>query len=329
MLRMPEFEVHVARSAEEALELRSTLPDSLYIAGGTDLLPNLKHNLHAPKHLISLAHIEAMRGIAMDADGTLRIGSGTPLQQVADSPLVQREAPGLARAAALVAGPQHRRAGTLGGNVMLDTRCLFYNQTQHWRSALGYCLKKEGTWCHVLGSKATCVAAQSSDTVPILVALGGRIAVDEPTGPREVPLDALFDQDGRYEQMHAIAAEALVRAIVVPPRSAGHRSTYRKVRAREAVDFPQVGIGLSAAFVDGTCTALSVCVGAILPKPRVLRGMEAAIGTKLDDDTVAALAEEGFKQVRPQRNIHGDPAWRRHMVRVELRRGLVDLRPPS
>ncbi len=322
---MPEFEVHKPQSVAEALSLRSSLPDAMYIAGGTDLLPNLKHHLHAPKHLVSLAAVQGFVGIERSDDGTLRIGAGTPLQMVADSTAVRLAAPALAMAAGLVAGPQHRNMGTLGGNVMLDTRCLFYNQTHHWRSALGFCLKKEGTWCHVVGSKATCVAAQSSDTVPALVVLGARLAVDD-GAQREIPLEDLYAQDGRFEEAHSLPAHALITAIIVPPQPPGHRSVYRKVRTREAVDFPQVGVAIAAAFDGPLVTALSACVGAVLPKPRVLKGFESGLGTALDDATIEALAEAAFKQVRPQRNIHGDPAWRRHMVRVEVRRALQELR---
>lgn len=323
---MPEFEVHKPRSVAEAVGLRTSLPDAMYLAGGTDLLPNLKHHLHAPKHLVSLSSIDDLVGITVLEDGSLRIGSGTPLQVVASSADVRRGAPALATAAGLVAGPQHRNVGTLGGNVMLDTRCLFYNQTWHWRSSLGFCLKKEGTWCHVVGSKATCVAAQSSDTVPALIALGAAITVDD-GAPRKLALDALYQQDGRLEEVHSIPAHGLITAIVVPPQPAGHRSVYRKVRTREAVDFPQLGVAIAGAFEGDRVTALSACVGAVLPKPRVLKGFDKVVGGPLDDATIEALAEDAFKQVRPQRNLHGDPAWRRHMVRVEVRRALQELRP--
>jgi 4-hydroxybenzoyl-CoA reductase subunit beta len=326
VLRMPEFEVHLPRTAAEAVLLRSSLPEAMYVAGGTDLLPNLKHHLHAPKHLVSLSHVEELAGIELLADGTLRIGAGTKLQTIADDEIVRREANAVAVAAGSVAGPQHRRMGTIGGNVMLDTRCLFYNQTKPWREALGYCLKKDGTWCHVIGSDRTCVAAQSSDTVPALIALGASLEIETPDGLRTVSLDPIFHQDGRYEKVHQVPAESLVRAALIPPRKPGQRSTYRKVRHRNAVDFPQLGVGLAAAFDGATCTDLQVVVGAVMPKPRLLKGMEAAIGSTLDDATIARVAEKAHDQVRPQRNIHGDPAWRRHMVRIEVRRGLEELR---
>lgn len=326
MLRMPEFEVHLPRTAAEAVLLRTSLPRSMYVAGGTDLLPNLKHRLHAPEHLVSLARVDELVGIGSTDDGGLRIGAGTSLHAVAEADVVRARYPGLAKAAGSVAGPQHRRMGTLGGNVMLDTRCLFYNQSEEWRSALGFCLKKDGTWCHVIGSKTVCVAAQSSDTVPMLIALGASIEVTDGEGARALDLDELYNQDGRYERAHALSAEALITAVRLPPPAPGQRSTYRKVRWRNAVDFPQIGVAIAGAFDGDRVSALSVVIGAVLPKPKVVKGTERAVGTGLDDDTIATIAEEAFKQVRPQRNIHGDPAWRRHLVRVETRRGLEELR---
>ena len=174
MLRMQPFEVHLPSTADEAARMRAELPDSMYVAGGTDLLPNIKHGLFTPRHLVSLSHIDGFKGICADEDGTLHIGAGTPLDRIAHSAEVP---PGLSLAASTVAGPQHRRMGTIGGNIMLDTRCLFYNQTQQWRQALGYCLKAEGTFCHVIGSGKKCVAAHSADTVPVLIALDASIEV--------------------------------------------------------------------------------------------------------------------------------------------------------
>ena len=324
---MPEFELHLPRTAAEAVSLRSSLPESLYVAGGTDLLPNLKHELHRPKHLVSLAQVEGLDGISVRADGTLRIGARTTLHALATDERLRVEVPGLSLAASLVAGPQHRRMGTLGGNVMLDTRCLFYNQSAHWRASLGYCLKAEGTWCHVIGSAKGCVAAQSSDTVPVLVALDARIEALAPDGTaREVPLRGLWTKDGRVDRNHTVPAESLVTAILVPPRRSGHRSTYRKVRSRAAVDYPQLGVAVVAAFDGGTCSALDVVLGAMLPHPKAVDGLDFAVGTPLDDAVIERVAEAAFKQARPQSQIHGEPSWRRHMARVETRRALEAVR---
>ena len=326
MLRMPEFQVALPSTTQEAARLMSELDGAMFIAGGTDLLPNLKHALHQPSHLISLSGIPEMSGIAMDADGTLHIGASTTLDTIASSAVVHSALPGLAVAAASVAGPQHRNMGTIGGNIMLDTRCLYYNQSLQWRKSLGYCLKKDGDWCHVIGSKATCVAAHSADTPPVLLATGAVLNFETPDGPVEVSLEQLYKQDGRYLKNHSIDRNTLLTGITVPPRAPGHRSTYRKVRARDSVDFPQLGLGLAAGFDGETCTELVAVVSAVMPKPKFLKKMDQAVGTSLDDATIEALAEAAFKQVRPQSSIHGSPAWRRHMARVEMKRGLQALR---
>lgn len=328
MLRMPPFEVHLPTTVVDAVSLRSSLPDAMYVAGGTDLLPNLKHALHQPSHLVSLADVAGLAEIALDPDGALRIGARCTLHQLATDPLVQRELPGLAVAAGLVAGPQHRRMGTIGGNVMLDTRCLFYNQSQPWRASIGYCLKASGAWCHVIGSAKSCVAAQSSDTVPVLVAADASIEAHGPAGGlARAPLRGLWTKDGRFDANRALDPAALVTAIVVPPRGAGHRSTYRKVRSRGAVDFPQLGIAAVGRFsAGGRCEALDVVIGAMLPHPKAVDGLGFAVGAALTDDVVAQVAELAFKSARPQSQVHGDPSWRRHMVRVETRRALEALR---
>jgi 4-hydroxybenzoyl-CoA reductase subunit beta len=322
MLRMPEFEVHTPSTVADAVYLRASLPASMYVAGGTDLLVNLKHRLHAPSHLVSLLAIPELRGIALAADGTLRIGSGTTLHEVATSEMVLREAPGLALAASLVAGPQHRRMGTIGGNVMLDTRCLFYNQTEDWRRGIGYCLKASGDWCHVMGTPKGCVAAQSSDTVPVLAALGASVELEQESGTTRTALDALFTKDGRFEEVHTVSHAALVTAITIPPRAAGHRSTYRKVRARQAVDYPQLGVAVVGSFSADVAQELRIVVGAVLPQPRVI---EIESPGQLSEEKIASIAEHVFKQVKPQTSVHGSPEWRRHMARVETRRALEQL----
>lgn len=327
MLRMPEFEVHLPTTAADAVALRASLPSSLYVAGGTDLLPNLKHHLHQPSHLVSLTSVEGLDGVTLLGDGTLRIGARTTLHALATDPVVGREVPGLAFAASQVAGPQHRRMGTLGGNVMLDTRCLFYNQTLQWRHAVGYCLKAAGTWCHVIGSAKACVAAQSSDTVPVLVAVDAAIEVMLPLGEtRTVRLRDLWTRDGRVDQNRTVPDEALVTAIVIPPRAEGHRSAYRKVRTRSALDYPQLGIAAAAGFTGDRCTSLEVVIGAMLPHPKRVENLELAVGTSLQDTVIDEVADRVYRAARPQPQLHGEPSWRRHLARVETRRVLVALR---
>ena len=175
MLRLPTFQVATPTSVDAVVALLSEHgDDAMLIAGGTDLVPNMKHELFTPKLVISLGSVPELAGIEEDDTG-LRIGAMTTLETVASDERVQRLAPALAQAAGLVAGPQLRTMGTLGGNVMLDTRCQWYNQTYFWRSALGFCMKKDGTVCHVVEGGRKCVAAASNDTAPSVIRA--------PTGP--------------------------------------------------------------------------------------------------------------------------------------------------
>jgi 4-hydroxybenzoyl-CoA reductase subunit beta len=321
MLRMPPFDVVSPRTAAEAVAARAADARSLYVAGGTDLLPNLKLGLHAPSTLVDLMRVDELTGISHVPEG-LRIGATTRLSEVADGAEVREHAPALARAARLVAGPQHRNMGTLGGNVLLDTRCLFYNQEAAWRAAIGFCLKKDGVHCHVSGSPKGCVAAQSSDTVPVLTVLGASVEIVGPDGPAVVALADLFGKDGRFDEVHRMPSSALLTAVVVPAASDNRVATYRKVRARGAVDFPQVGIAVAATRRDGALEDVAVVVGAMLPAPRIVRFPDVRVSDNAAVDEIVARVQ---RQCRPMTSVHGEPEWRRHMAGIETRRALAEL----
>jgi 4-hydroxybenzoyl-CoA reductase subunit beta len=254
----------------------------------------------------------------------LVIGAGTTLTALSGC----TELPAVAHAASLVAGPQLRNMGTVGGNVMLDTRCLFLNQSAHWRTSLGHCLKAEGTWCHVVGGPKTCVATQSSDTVPALMAHDARLRVLGPEGVQEVSLAGLFRFDGI--QNHTLTKGHLITHVVVPLPAADHRAHYEKVRTRGAIDFPQLSVAVAGRMSGAgeACVAhsLTVVVGAINPRPQAIKGVEKFAGRTLDDATVAELGELVQKRVRPQASVHGSPQWRRTMARISVERSLKRLR---
>src|SRR5580698_5687710 len=198
MLPLPIFDFHRPRTLEEAIRLLADLgPKAQIIAGGTDVLPNMKQGLFEPEHVVSVARLEELRGIALvDGGSAIAIGAGMKLAEIAGSLLVQRTAPALAEAAGLVGGPHHRAMGTLGGNICLDTRCRYYNQTYFWRKSLGYCLKKDGTVCHVVKGGAKCVAAASNDSAPALIALEAELLLLGPKGERTVPALDFYTADG-------------------------------------------------------------------------------------------------------------------------------------
>lgn len=311
---------------EEAVSLLSELgPDALPVAGGTDLLPNMKHGLFTPPHLVSLKGIAGLGGIRLD-DGGLVIGAGVTLAAVALDPLVQKYLPALASAAGHVAGPQLRRMGTLGGNLALDTRCTYYNQTAFWREALGYCLKKDGDVCHVTRVGRKCVAAHSADTPPVLAILGADVHLQGPGGTRTLPVSDLFLPDGIRNTRRAPGE--IITGVRIPLPAAGFRAAYRKLRQRKSIDYPLLTVAVGVSMDgDGVVGGVRGVVTALGSRPRELAGWEEmALGRKLNDDLVEALAERGFAQCHPLDNIPVDPAWRRAMVRVQLRRALNEAR---
>jgi 4-hydroxybenzoyl-CoA reductase subunit beta len=327
MLRLPKFELLEPTTAAEAAALLAEHgSDALPIAGGTDLLPNMKHRLFEPKVLVSLARVAELRGVTLSADGELVIGAMTPLAEVAASPEVARRAPALAQAAGLVAGPQLRTMGTLGGNVMLDTRCQWYNQTHFWRQALGFCLKKDGTACHVVEGGGKCVAAASNDTAPALMSLGARLDLLGTQGPRRLPIDELYRADGIWNK-HANPGE-LLTTVRVPAQAPGHRGAYGKLRDRGSIDFPLFGVAVRLDLDgEGSVMDADLCAVSLVARPvRIKRAAEALIGTRPGENdfeqAVEAVADLAWRQCRPMDNIPGDAAYRREMVPVYVRRTL-------
>lgn len=349
MLRLPPFRYHRPGTVDEAVALLAEFgSDAMPIAGGTDLMPNMKHRLFTPAHLVSLNGIGAMRGIevvenaaeggaadngasgsgatggAFEPDVALRIGALETLADVAANPLVRRHFPGLAEAAGLVAGPQLRNMGTIGGNVCLDTRCTYYNQTRFWRDALGYCLKKDGTVCHVTKVGRRCVAAHSADTPPNLIALGARFALAGPSGTRVIRASDFFVTDGIWNTRRT--ADEVLTGITIPIVP-GRRSAYRKLRQRNSIDFPLLSVAVAADFEEsGTVKGLTGVVSALGARPRVLAGWpDVAVGWPLDDVMIEALAERARAQCRPLENLIVDAEWRRAMVPVYVRSALEEL----
>jgi 4-hydroxybenzoyl-CoA reductase subunit beta len=218
--------------------------------------------------------------------------------------------------------------GTLGGNVLLDTRCLFYNQTEFWRKSLGYCLKAEGTWCHVVGGPKTCVATQSSDTVPVLISLGAKVRLFGPDGNRDLSVADLYKFNG-MDHLKVQPGELLTE-IRIPYLSANFRGGYQKLRVRGAIDFPQLSVAIAGDWegLGPSCRVqnLQIVVGAVNPQPKALLGLERWADSHLDDQSIQQIADLAHAKTRPQGSVHGDTAWRRQLTRVFVRRLLTNLR---
>ena len=325
MLRLPRFELRQPSTVDEAVDLLRTFGQrAMLVAGGTDLLPNMKHELATPEVLISLSGVRELRGIQLAPDGAITIGAMTTIADVATNDVVRSRLPALSQAAALIAGPQLRRMGTLGGNVMLDTRCQWYNQTYFWRSAIGFCLKKDGAACHVVAGGSRCVAAASSDSVPALMTLGAEVDVAGPGGQRRVSLNDFWSPDGRRH--HRLEAGEILTGIRVPAPPAGHRGAYGKLRDRGAIDYPLLGIAVRLD-VDsaGKALAADLVVTALAAAPRRIKAAAewlpgGVLGSPEFADRVARVADAAYRQCHPLENIPGDRDYRREMVRVYVRR---------
>lgn len=323
MLRIADtFIVENPETLDEAIQLLEHYGESAQlIAGGTDLLPNIKHGLHAPEVLINLKAVEGLREVVLGEE-YIRLGALLPLHSLATNPDIQRQLPALSTAAAAVAGPQLRRMGTLGGNVCLDTRCVYINQTHFWRKALGYCIKKDGTACHVVSAGKRCVAAASNDTAPVLMVLGASLEARSPRGVRTLDLNTFYINDG--VRNHSLAADEILTRITVPTPDAQRRTSFQKLRVRGAIDFPMLNLALSYTLDGESATKLDLVVSALAAKPRRIKHLpEGPLNSTLIDD----VAERAYRQVRPLTNINGDVTWRREMVRVLVRRAFASLAP--
>jgi 4-hydroxybenzoyl-CoA reductase subunit beta len=324
VLTLPRFDWVRPASLEELFaHLAAHGADTLLVAGGTDAVPNLKHRLHEPRYVASLAGIAELRGIR-EADGGLELGALTTLAAIERHETVRRDLPVLARAAGLVAGPQVRAMGTLGGNLCLDTRCTYYNQTYFWREALGFCLKKSGTVCHVVPTGRRCVAAHSSDVAPVLIALGATVEIASAAGRRTLAVEDFFVGDGVHN--HVLAPGEVVTRVHVPAAARRLRAGYQKLRPRGAIDFPMLSVAF-AARVNGVCESARLVVSAIAAKPKTVGGVDAIVrGRPLDDAVAEELARAAHRQCHPLINVPYDAEYRREMVPVFVRRAVREAR---
>ncbi len=321
MLRLPNVRHEAPSTIEEAVVLLGA-EGTLLAAGGTDLVPNLKRRQYPGAHtVVSLRKIADLNGINVDEDGTIRIGALTTLATVAEDsrvPLVVREA------ARLVASPQIRNQGTLGGNLCIDTRCDWLNVPDTWRQAAEPCLKTGGEMCWVAPAKKVCWAVSSSDLAPVMVALHAEVRLAGPSGGRTIPVAELYRLDGLAHLTKS--ADEIVTEVAIPD-SAGLRATYRKLRRRGSVDFPILGVAAAIRLDEvGSCTAAGIALGSVASAPiRARAAEETLVGRRLDEDSIAAAAEAAGKLARPLNNTDLTSRYRKRMIPVFVRRALGDL----
>jgi len=326
MMRLPPFAYLAPTTIESAVAAKAEAPpDAMYVAGGTDLYPNMKRRHQDPGTLIALHAIDELKAIDRRADGGLTIGAGATLTDVRRDPRVRGEYPALAEACRLISTPILQNMGTLGGNLLLDTRCNYYDQNYDWRKSIDFCMKKDGTICWVAPSSPRCWAVQSADSVPLLVAMGAEVDLRGVEGERRIPVAALYRDDGILYL--AKKRDELLTRIHLPAPD-GWRAAYRKLRRRGSFDFPVLGVGAWARFsADGVVEDAQVVLGGVGSAPELVAGAaEALIGGRLDDDTVAAAATAAWRAGRPLDNTDFTISWRKEMIRPMVARALGDLR---
>jgi 4-hydroxybenzoyl-CoA reductase subunit beta len=300
-------------------------PDAMFVAGGTDLYPNMKRRQATPKTVISVSRIKDLNEVRGDGATGMIIGASVSLTRICDHPVINRDYPVVAAAARTISTPILRNMGTIGGNLLLDTRCNYYDQNYEWRRAINFCMKKDGEICWVAPSSPKCWAVQSSDLAPVMVALGARFKLASTLGDRMVDAEGLYNNDG-IDYLKKRADELLTEIHLPPAGSA--RAIYKKLRRRGSFDFPVLGVAASLDVADdGSIKNARLILGGVAPSPvRVEDAERTLIGHRLDDDHIRAAAEACYLRARPLDNTDFVMGWRKQMARPFVIRALEELR---
>lgn len=325
MLRLPPFTYLAPRTLEKAIGiLGETAPDGMPVAGGTDLYPNMKRRQFEPKTLVGLRAIPEMRRLSGDPHRGMTVGACVTLTHLAGHPGIAGGYRAMAVAAGAVSTPPLRNMGTIGGNLCLDTRCNYYNQTFHWRKSIGFCMKKDGDICLVAPGSPRCWAISSTDTAPVAIALGAQLRLVGPAGERTIPAGAFYRDDGI--QYLAKSPEELLVEVILPPAD-GWRSTYWKLRRRGSFDFPILGVAAALRLEpDGRIGDARIVLGGVASHP-VEAPQAAALlrGQRPMDELLAQAAQAASQPSRPLDNADLTIGYRKKMTRVYVERALREL----
>jgi 4-hydroxybenzoyl-CoA reductase subunit beta len=331
-LSLPQFKLLRPRTLEEALTLLSKHSDRVatsgsptpavrIVAGGTDLIPSMRQKLFEPQHVLDIRQIAELKGIRQQGSG-VEIGALTSLTTVEHSDLLRRRYPVLTEAAATVASPLLRNMGTIGGNICLDTRCLWYNQSLTWRKGCGFCIKKDGNLCHVAPGGTKCWAAFSGDTPPALLCLNAEIEIASASGLRRLPLREFYTGDGiSYRKLQP---DELVTRVFLPESSADYSGVYRKLRVRGSIDYPLAGVAVVIKRSNGHVAEARVAVTAVNPAPLLVKGASELLAGKMVDEELAdAVGNLAAKTAKPLTTSALTPEYRREMIRVFTKRAVL------
>lgn len=325
MMRLPLFEFRAPQTIAEAVRiLDGEGPETMPLAGGTDLLPNMKRRQQVPKTLMSLTHISELHQTKLSDSGS-RLGACVTLSEIASDPRFRNGLTALAQAASFVATPQIRNMATLGGNLCLDTRCNYYDQNYEWRKAIGFCLKKDGHTCWVAPGSSKCMAVSSTDTAPALMALGARVQLVSRSGEREVPLTELYQNDGIHyikRQHNELLTEVLLDSLH------GWKSAYWKLRRRGSFDFPVLSVAAAAKISrSGVVEDARIVVGSVACLPLVaVEASNYLKGQPLNQDSIVRAAALAARIAKPLDNTDFDMTWRKRVTAEFATYALRELR---
>ncbi len=317
---LPPFELHEPSTIEEAVEARRRHPESDWVAGGTDLLPNYKWMLNTKPHVISLHRVEELRRVS-----PTRLGALATLRQISEDAALWSTVPVVPHTAALIASPLIRQSGTLGGNLLLENRCSFFNQSHVWRESIDFCLKADGKACHVVPQESKCYATFSADLPAPLIALGAEFELASPKGTRRVPAANFYHNDGI--DRHGRRPDELLTFVHLPTSASGLSASYHKLRLRDSWDFPELGIAVALRLRDGRLEEFHLVANALEMAPKVLDHLgEQNIGKALTDRAIDDIATGVEQNVRPVKNTSLSPSYRKKMSRVFARRAILEAR---
>jgi len=325
MMRLPQFDYLIPRTLPEAVLMkRDAGPAGMFVAGGTDLYPNMKRRQQTPATVISVTRLAELASISGGGQAGMRIGASVSLTDIVEHSLINRSYPVVAKAAASISTPILRNMGTIGGNLLLDTRCNYYDQNYEWRKAINFCMKKDGEICWVAPSSPKCWAVQSSDLAPVMVALDARLRFASPDGERTLPASEVYNNDG-ISYLRKKPDELLVE-IILPPNDSV-RASYVKLRRRGSFDFPVLGVAAAIATSGGGIVlSAKVVLGGVAPAPiQVIEAEQALIGSRLDREHIEAAAEACYLKARPLDNTDFLMNWRKQMARPYATRALEQL----
>ena len=322
-MSLPRFKLLRPRSVAEAVEHLVNHAGSVRVlAGGTDMIPSMRQKLFEPEYVVDLRGVTALREVKLQADGSVEIGALTTIRTIERSDFPREHYPVLAEAAGTVASPVLRNMGTIGGNICLDTRCLWYNQSLTWRKGCGFCIKKDGDLCHVAPGGTKCWAAFSGDTPPALLCLKAEIEIAGPHGTRRVPLSDFYT--GLGDNYRKLQASELVTRVFLPASSKDYRGVYRKLRVRGSIDYPLAGVAVVLKRSNGHVSDARIGITAVNPAPLLVKGAsELLSGRAVDEALAEAAGDLAAKISKPLTTSALTPEYRREMIRVFTKRAVL------